>query len=149
MELSDKIYVAGHRGMVGSAVVRTLRQHGFDNLLFRTSEELDLTRQDRVEEFMQRQRPDYIFIAAARVGGIMANNVYRAEFIYLNLQIECNLIHAAWKNGVKKLLFFSSSCVYPRECPQPMKESYLWTGRLEPTNEPYAVAKLAGISMCT
>jgi GDP-L-fucose synthase len=148
MDKNSKIYVAGHLGMVGSAVVRSLRNKGFENLLLRTSKELDLTRQAEVEQLFSEVRPDYVFIAAARVGGIMANKIFRAEFIYINLQIQNNLIHAAWKAGVKKLLFFSSSCIYPRLCPQPMKEQYLWTGPLEPTNEPYAVAKLAGISMC-
>ena len=148
MDKHSKIYVAGHRGMVGSAVVRCLREKGFENLVFRTSTELDLTRQADVEQFFLDEKPDYVLLAAARVGGIMANQTYRAEFIYTNLQIQNNVIHTAWKIGVKKLLFFSSSCVYPRLCPQPMKEEYLWTGPLEPTNEPYAVAKLAGMSMC-
>lgn len=148
MDKHSKIYVAGHRGMVGSAVVRGLREKGFGNLVFRTSKELDLTRQSDVEQFFLDERPEYVFLAAARVGGIMANKTYRAEFIYINLQIQNNVIHTAWKLGVKKLLLFSSSCVYPRLCPQPMKEEYLWTGPLEPTNERYAVAKLAGMSMC-
>lgn len=148
MDKQDKIYVAGHRGMVGSAVVRCLRKKGFENLVFRTSIELDLTRQSDVEQFFLHEKPDYVFLAAAHVGGIVANQTYRAEFIYANLQIQNNVIHSAWKVGVKKLLFFSSSCVYPRLCPQPMKEEYLWTGPLEPTNEPYATAKLAGMSMC-
>jgi GDP-L-fucose synthase len=148
MEKNSKIYVAGHRGMVGSAVVRCLRKKGFENLVFRTSIELDLTRQSDVEQFFLHEKPDYVFLAAAHVGGIVANQTYRAEFIYANLQIQNNVIHSAWKVGVKKLLFFSSSCVYPRSCPQPMKEEYLWTGPLEPTNEPYATAKLAGMSMC-
>jgi GDP-L-fucose synthase len=148
MEKNSKIYVAGHRGMVGSAVVRCLRGKGFENLVFRTSAELDLTRQSGVEHFFLHEKPDYVFLAAAHVGGIVANQTYRAEFIYANLQIQNNVIHSAWKVGVKKLLFFSSSCVYPRLCPQPMKEEYLWTGPLEPTNEPYATAKLAGMSMC-
>jgi len=129
-------------------MVRCLRRNGFDNLLFRTSKELDLSRQAEVEKFFTNEGPEYVFLAAARVGGIMANNTYRAEFIYTNIMIQSNVIHSAWKAGVKKLLFFSSSCVYPRECAQPMKEEYLWTGKLEPTNEPYAVAKLAGMSMC-
>lgn len=148
MDKHCKIYVAGHKGMVGSALVRCLRENGFENLVFRTSKELDLTRQSDVEHFFLDEKPEYVFIAAARVGGIMANKTYRAEFIYNNLQIQNNVIHNAWKVGVKKLLFFSSSCVYPRLCPQPMKEEYLWTGPPEPTNEPYAVAKLAGMSMC-
>ena len=148
MERNSKIYVAGHRGMVGSAVVRCLRKNGFVNLIFRTSKELDLTRQEDVKRFFMSKRPEYVFLAAARVGGILANKTYRAEFIYTNLQIQNNIIHSAWKYRVKKLLFFSSSCVYPRSCPQPMKKEYLWSGPLEPTNEPYAVAKLAGMSMC-
>ena len=148
MDKNSKIYVAGHRGMVGSAVVKGLREKGFENQVFRTSKELDLTRQSDVEQFFLDEKPDYVFLAAARVGGIMANKTYRAEFIYTNLQIQNNVIHTAWKVGVKKLLSFSTSCVYPRLCPQPMKEEYLWTGPLEPTNEPYAVAKLAGMSMC-
>jgi GDP-L-fucose synthase len=148
MDKQDRIYVAGHRGMVGSAVVRCLRGKGFENLVLRTSTEVDLTRQSDVEQFFLHEKPDSVFLAAARVGGIVANQTYRAEFIYANLQIQNNVIHSAWKVGVKKLLFFSSSCVYPRLCPQPMKEEYLWTGPLEPTNEPYAAAKLAGMSMC-
>ena len=148
MDKHRKIYVAGHRGMVGSALVRCLRGRGFTNLVLRTSIELDLTCQAVVEQFFLDEKPDYVFLAAARVGGILANKTYRAEFIHTNLQIQNNIIHHAWKTGVKKLLFFSSSCVYPRLCPQPMKEEYLWTGPLEPTNEPYAVAKLAGMSMC-
>jgi len=148
MEKDSKIYVAGHRGMVGSAVVRCLQMKGFENLIFRSSSELDLTRQADVERFFAAERPEYVFLAAARVGGILANNTYRAEFIYTNLQIQNNIIHTAWKTDVKKVLFFSSSCVYPRMCPQPMKEGYLMTGSLEKTNEPYAMAKLSGMSMC-
>jgi GDP-L-fucose synthase len=148
MDLRSRIYVAGHQGMVGSAVVRRLLEAGFRNLILRTSKELDLTRQAEVEKFFLNETPEYVFLAAARVGGIMANKTYRAEFIYSNLQIQNNVIHNAYQTGVKKLLFFSSSCVYPRMCPQPMKEEYLWSGALEPTNEPYAVAKLAGMSMC-
>ena len=148
MDKHSKIYIAGHRGMVGSAVVRCLQMKGFENLIFRSSSELDLTRQDDVEQFFEAERPEYVFLAAARVGGIMANNTYRAEFISTNLQIQNNVIHSAWKTGVKKLLFFSSSCVYPRMCPQPMKEEHLMTGALEKTNEPYAMAKLSGMSMC-
>lgn len=148
MNSTDKIYVAGHTGMVGSAMVRTLKSRGCNDILMRTSRELDLTRQSDVEEFLQHERPDLVIIAAARVGGILANSTYRAEFITQNLHIQTNVIHAAWKAGVTRLLFFSSSCVYPRACPQPMKEEHLWTGPLEPTNEPYAVAKLAGMSMC-
>ncbi|MCX5998136.1 MAG: NAD-dependent epimerase/dehydratase family protein, partial [Chloroflexi bacterium] len=134
MNKHSKIYVAGHRGMVGSAVVRCLRHAGFNDLILRTSQELDLTRQADVEQFFMTEKPDYVFLAAARVGGIMANKTYRAEFIYTNLQIQNNVIHTAWKASVKKLFFFSSSCIYPRLCPQPMKEEYLWTGLLEPTN---------------
>jgi GDP-L-fucose synthase len=148
MNKQDKIYVAGHHGMVGSAMVRCLNENGYENLIFRSSKELDLTRQSDVEHFFTDEKPDYVFIAAARVGGIMANKTYRAEFIYTNLQIQNNIIHASWQVEVKKLLFFSSSCVYPRLCPQPMKEEHLWAGALEPTNKPYAVAKLAGMSMC-
>jgi GDP-L-fucose synthase len=148
MDRRSRIYVAGHQGMVGSAVVRRLLKAGFQNLILRTSKELDLTRQAEVEKFFLNETPEYVFLAAARVGGIMANKTYRAEFIYSNLQIQNNVIHNAYQTGVKKLLFFSSSCVYPRMCPQPMKEEYLWSGALEPTNEPYAVAKLAGMSMC-
>ena len=148
MDPQARVYVAGHRGMVGSAVVSCLQENGFSNLILRTSRELDLTQQAEVVRFFAQEKPEYVFLAAARVGGIMANKTYRAEFIYTNLQIQCNVIHAAWQIGVRKLLFFSSSCVYPRLCPQPMKEEHLWTGSLEPTNEPYAVAKLAGMSMC-
>lgn len=142
-----KIYVAGHNGMVGSAIVRCLKTNGFNNLIYRTSNELDLTRQEEVERFFSTTRPEYVFMAAARVGGILANMTYRGEFIYLNTLINSNVIHSAWKSGVKKLLFFSSSCVYPSHCAQPMKEEHLWSGKLEPTNEPYAVAKLSGMSM--
>ena len=148
MDKRGKIYIAGHRGMVGSAVVRCLQMKDFENLIFRSSSELDLTRQADVERFFEAERPEYVFLAAALVGGILANSTYRAEFIYTNLQIQTNVIHTAWKTDVKKLLFFSSSCVYPRMCPQPMKEEYLMTGSLENTNEPYAMAKLSGMSMC-
>jgi GDP-L-fucose synthase len=148
MNNDAKIYVAGHSGMVGSAVVRCLNSQGFENLVLRTSRELDLTRQADVERFFEAERPEYVFLAAARVGGILANNTYRAEFIYTNLQIQNNVLHTAWKANVKKLLFFSSSCVYPRMCPQPMKEEYLMTGSLENSNEPYAMAKLSGMTMC-
>jgi GDP-L-fucose synthase len=144
----SKIFVAGHRGMVGSAMVRCLRAAGFDNFALRTKTELDLTRQTDVENFFRTERPDFVFVAAARVGGIFANNTYRAEFSYTNLAIQTNVIHAAWQAGVKGLLFFSSSCVYPRACTQPMKEEHLFSGPPEPTNEPYAIAKLAGMSMC-
>lgn len=145
---SDKIYIAGHTGMVGSAIVRKLRSEGFDNLLLRTSKEMDLRRQDAVEAFFREEKPDYVFLAAARVGGILANNTYRAEFLYDNLMIQSNIIEAAYRNGVKKLLFLGSSCIYPKMAPQPLKEEYLLTGLLEPTNEPYAIAKIAGIKMC-
>jgi GDP-L-fucose synthase len=148
LDKDAKIYVAGHSGMVGSAVVRCLNAHGYNNLVLRTSKELNLTRQEDVEEFFDATKPEFVFLAAARVGGIMANNTYRAEFIYTNIMIQSNVIHFAWKSGIKKLLFFSSSCVYPRGCAQPMKEEYLWSDKLEPTNEPYAVAKLSGMSMC-
>ncbi len=148
MNKSSKIFVAGHRGMLGSAIVRQLTAQGFENLLLRTHKELDLTRQAEVEQFFLKEKPEYVFMAAARVGGIMANNTYRAEFISTNLQMAANVIHAAWKTGTAGLMYFSSSCVYPRLSPQPMKEEYLWTGPPEPTNEPYAVAKLAGMSMC-
>jgi GDP-L-fucose synthase len=145
---TDKIYVAGHRGMVGSAIVRKLQKEGFNNLLLRTSSELDLRNQVAVQEFMLEEKPDYVFLAAAKVGGILANNTYRAEFIYDNIMIQSNLIHASYLNGVKKLLFLGSSCIYPKMAPQPLKEDYLLTGELEYTNEPYAIAKIAGIKMC-
>lgn len=148
MEKNSKIYVAGHRGMVGSAILRGLRKNGFENLIFRKSNELDLREQAAVNEFFRKERPDYVFLAAAKVGGIMANNVYRGEFLYENLMIQSNVIHAAYKNDVKKLMFLGSSCIYPKLAPQPLKEEYLLTGLLEPTNEPYAIAKIAGIKMC-
>ncbi len=148
MNKQEKIYVAGHRGMVGSAITRKLKQEGFNNLLFKTSSELDLRDQRAVHDFFEKERPDYVFLAAAKVGGILANNIYRAEFIYDNMLIESNIIHAAWKSGVKKLMFLGSSCIYPKMAPQPLKEEYLLTGLLEPTNEPYAIAKIAGIKMC-
>jgi len=148
METYAKIFVAGHRGMVGSAIVRKLNQEGYRNLLLRTSRELDLRNTQEVELFFQREQPEYVFLAAAKVGGIMANNTYRAEFLYENLMIQNNVIHSAWKNGVKKLQFLGSSCIYPKLAPQPLKEEYLLTGILEPTNEPYAIAKIAGIKMC-
>jgi len=145
---SDRIYVAGHRGLAGSALVRRLRAAGFDNLLLRTHAELDLIDQAAVRRFFAEERPDHLIVAAARVGGILANDSYPAEFAYQNLAIETNLIHEAWKSGVKRLLFLGSSCIYPRDCPQPMKEEYLLTGPLEPTNRAYAVAKIAGVEMC-
>lgn len=148
MEKNASIYIAGHRGLAGSALVRGLERQGYADLLTRTHSELDLTRQADTEDFFQAHRPDYVFLAAAKVGGILANNTYPAEFIYQNLVIETNIIHAACRAGVKRLLFLGSSCIYPRECPQPMKEEHLLTGTLEPTNEPYAVAKIAGIKMC-
>jgi GDP-L-fucose synthase len=144
----SRIYVAGHRGMVGSALVRALRARGYANLVMRSHGELDLSDQAAVHRFMEEARPDFVFLAAAKVGGILANNTQRGDFIYQNLIIEANVIHAALAAGVKRLLFLGSSCIYPRECPQPMKEEYLLTGPLEPTNEPYAVAKLAGVKLC-
>lgn len=148
METSDKIYVAGHNGMVGSAIVRKLESLGFTNILKRSSKELDLRVQEDVFSFMDTEKPDYIFLAAAKVGGIVANNTYRADFIYENIQIQNNVIHAAYKCGVKKLMFLGSSCIYPKMAPQPLKEDYLLTGLLEETNEPYAIAKISGIKMC-
>ncbi len=143
-----KIYVAGHRGMVGSAIVRQLNTKGFDNLVTRTHEELDLTNQQAVKDFFQEERPDQVYLAAAKVGGIHANNTYPADFIYQNLMIESNVIHQAFQFGVRKLLFLGSSCIYPKIVPQPMSEEALLTGKLEPTNEPYAIAKIAGIKLC-
>jgi len=148
IELSSRIFVAGHRGMVGSALMRRLDAGGYTDIVVRTRQELDLLDQRAVREFLQEQRPDYIFIAAARVGGILANNRFRADFIYQNLMIAVNLIHGAYEAGVKRLMFLGSSCIYPRECPQPMREEHLLCGPLEPTNEPYAVAKIAGIKLC-
>lgn len=146
--LNTKIYVAGHQGMVGSALVRRLRREGYHNLLLPNRQELDLTQQHQVQAFFERERPDYVFLAAAKVGGILANNTYRATFLYDNLMIEANVIHAAWQAGVQKLLFLGSSCIYPRNCPQPIKEEYLLSGSLETTNEPYAIAKITGIKLC-
>lgn len=148
MEHSDKIYVAGHKGMAGGAIKRALERKGFKNLLLRTSKELDLRNQYAVEQFFKEQQPDYVFLAAAKVGGIVANNTYRAEFLYDNLMIESNIINASYKNGVQKLLFLGSSCIYPKMAPQPLKEEYLLMGSLESTNEPYAIAKIAGIKLC-
>lgn len=148
METNAKIFIAGHRGMVGSAIQRKLVQEGFQNLIVRNSRELDLRNSIEVETFFRTEQPEYVFLAAAKVGGIMANNTYRAEFLYENLMIQNNVIHCAWKYGVKKLLFLGSSCIYPKLAPQPLKEESLLTGLLEPTNEPYAIAKIAGIKMC-
>jgi GDP-L-fucose synthase len=148
MNKQDKIYIAGHHGMVGSAITRQLNREGYTNLIFRNSKELDLRNQDAVHSFFEEAKPDYVFLAAAKVGGILANDIYRADFLYENLMIESNIIHAAWKNSVKKLLFLGSSCIYPKLAPQPLKEEYLLTGLLEETNEPYAVAKIAGIKLC-
>lgn len=148
MEKSSKIYVAGHRGMVGSAVLRKLSARGYNNTVLRTSGELDLRRQGDVDSFFETEKPEIVVLAAAKVGGIRANNMYRAEFLYDNLAIQMNVIDAAYRNGVKKLLFLGSSCIYPKFAPQPLKEEYLLTGALEPTNEPYAIAKIAGIKLC-
>lgn len=148
MEKQARIYVAGHNGMVGSAIVRKLQAAGYTNLLLRSSKELDLRNQAQVEAFFQQHKPDYVFLAAAKVGGIMANNTFRGEFLYDNLMIEANVIHQSYVHGVKKLLFLGSSCIYPKLAPQPLKEEYLLTGFLEPTNEPYAIAKIAGIKLC-
>ena len=148
MQPDSRIYVAGHRGLVGSAIVRRLQAGGYRNLITRTHAELDLTHQQAVNRFFENERPEYVFIAAARVGGIYANNTYPAEFVYQNLMIESNIIHAAWRNQAQKLLFLGSSCIYPKHAPQPMKEEHLLTGHLEPTNEAYAIAKIAGIKMC-
>lgn len=148
MNVNDKIYIAGHRGMVGSAILRALKDKGYTNFLLRTSIELDLRNQQEVATFFAIEKPDYVFLAAAKVGGIVANNTYKADFIYENLMIQNNVIHQAYVNKVKKLMFLGSSCIYPKMAPQPLKEDYLLTGLLEPTNEPYAIAKIAGIKMC-
>jgi len=148
MDKNAKIYVAGHRGMVGSAIIRRLQVAGYTNLLMRAHSELDLTRQLQVEQFLSAEKPDYVFLAAAKVGGINANNTYRGEFIYQNLMMESNIVNAAWLAGVKRILFLGSSCIYPRDCPQPICEEYLLSGSLEQTNEPYAIAKIAGIKLC-
>jgi GDP-L-fucose synthase len=148
MNKDAKVYVAGHRGMVGSALVRKLQSQGFKNILTATSSEVDLTNQAVTKAFFQQHRPDYVFVAAAKVGGIHANNTYRADFLYQNLMIECNTIHSAFETGVKKLLFLGSTCIYPKMAPQPLKEEYLLSGYLEQTNEPYAIAKIAGIKLC-
>jgi GDP-L-fucose synthase len=148
MEKDAKIFIAGHKGLVGRAVLRLLEKQGFHNLIYRTSQELDLRQQAAVADFFSKEKPDYVFLAAAKVGGIWANNTYPAEFIYDNLMIQTNVIHNAYLTGAKKLLFLGSSCIYPKHCPQPMKEEFLLGGQLEPTNEPYALAKIAGIKMC-
>lgn len=148
MNTSSKIYVAGHRGLVGSAIVRNLKEKGYTNLVYRTSKELDLTNRKQVDEFFVQEKPEYVFLAAAKVGGIVANNDYPADFIRDNLMIQTNVIDASYQNGVKKLLFLGSTCIYPKMAPQPMNEDSLLTGVLEPTNEPYAIAKIAGIKMC-
>lgn len=148
MNSQSKIYIAGHNGLVGSAIVRTLQDQGYSNLILRSSKELDLRQQQAVDDFFAQERPDYVFLAAAKVGGIHANNTYRAEFLYDNLMIEANIIQSAYRHQAKKLLFLGSSCIYPKLCPQPMREDYLLTGFLEPTNEPYAIAKIAGLKLC-
>lgn len=148
MKITDKIYVAGHRGMVGSAIIRKLQAEGYNNIIFQTFKELDLRNQQAVADFFVLEKPDYVFLAAAKVGGIVANNTYRAEFIYDNIMIQNNIIHESYKNDVKKLMFLGSSCIYPKFAEQPLKEESLLTGLLEPTNEPYAIAKIAGIKMC-
>ena len=148
MKQTDKIYVAGHRGMVGSAIHRKLKAEGYNNIVTRTSKELNLKDQQAVKEFFEQEKPDHVVLAAAKVGGIQANNTYRAEFIYDNIMIEANVIHQAYMSGVKKLLFLGSSCIYPKHAPQPMNEDHLLSGYLEPTNEPYAIAKIAGIKLC-
>jgi GDP-L-fucose synthase len=148
MNKEAKIYIAGHRGMVGSAIHRKLLSLGYSNIVTKTSAELDLRIQERVNEFFEAERPEYVFLAAAKVGGILANNTYRADFIYENIMIQSNIIHSSYATAVKKLMFLGSSCIYPKMAPQPLKEEYLLTGLLEPTNEPYAIAKIAGIKMC-
>jgi GDP-L-fucose synthase len=148
MDKQDKIFVAGHRGLVGSAIMRRLQNGGYTNFVNRTHSELDLLNQQAVEQFFAKEKPDHVFLAAAKVGGIQANNIYRADFIYENLMVQANVIHSAYKNSVKKLMFLGSSCIYPKLAPQPMKEEHLLTGLLEPTNEPYAIAKIAGIKLC-
>ena len=148
MQPKDKIYIAGHRGMVGSAIWRRLQKEGFTNLIGRTSAELDLKNQSAAQAFFEKEKPDFVILAAAKVGGIMANDIYRGEFLYDNLMIQNNVIDAAFRSGVKKLMFLGSSCIYPKLAPQPLKEDYLLTGLLEPTNEPYAIAKIAGIKLC-
>jgi len=148
MELNARIFVAGHRGMVGSAICRKLNELGYQHLILKTSAQLDLKNQQAVQHFFETEKPEYVFLAAAKVGGIHANNVYRAEFLYDNLMIESNVIHSSYEHGVKKLMFLGSSCIYPKFAEQPLKEEYLLTGELEPTNEPYAIAKITGIKLC-
>src|SRR6187402_1906702 len=148
MDKDSKIYIAGHRGMVGSAIYRRLKKEGYENFVFRTSDELDLRNHQAVADFFAKEKPAYVFLAAAKVGGILANNTYRAEFLYDNLMIQSNVIEHSYRQGIKKLLFLGSSCIYPKLAPQPLKEEYLLTGLLEHTNEPYAIAKIAGIKMC-
>jgi GDP-L-fucose synthase len=148
MDINAKIYVAGHRGLVGSAIIKNLHSKGYRNIVFKTHKELDLTNQEAVVEFFKKEKPEYVVLAAAKVGGIEANNTYRGDFIYENMMIQNNVIHQSYLYGVKKLLFLGSTCIYPKECPQPMKEEYLLTAPLEYTNEPYAIAKIAGIKMC-
>lgn len=148
MDKNSKIYIAGHRGMVGSGILRKLEREGYSNIIYRTSKDLDLRSQTQVEQFFAEEKPDYVVLAAAKVGGILANNTYRAEFLYDNLMIQNNVIHQSYVQGVKKLMFLGSSCIYPKMAPQPLKEEYLLTGLLEPTNEPYAIAKISGIKMC-
>ncbi|MEL6763046.1 MAG: GDP-L-fucose synthase [Cyanobacteria bacterium J06607_6] len=148
MDSQAKVFVAGHNGLVGGAVVRALKQQGYSNLIVRSSRELDLRQQQAVEDFFATEKPEYVFLAAAKVGGIQANNIYRGEFLYDNLMIESNIIHSAYRHQVQKLLFLGSSCIYPKLCAQPMREDYLLTGALEPTNEPYAIAKIAGLKLC-
>lgn len=148
MDKNAKIYIAGHRGMVGSSILRALQKKGYTNFILKTSTELDLRNQQAVADFFSTEKPEYVFLAAAKVGGIIANNTYKAEFIYENMMIQNNVIHQSYLNGIKKLLFLGSSCIYPKLAPQPLKEEYLLTGLLEPTNEPYAIAKISGIKMC-
>ena len=148
MHKTSKIYIAGHRGLVGSAILKNLKERGYTNIVTRTHKELDLKDSQAVAAFFEAEKPEYVLLAAAKVGGIVANNTYRADFIYENLMIQNNVIHQSYVHGVKKLLFLGSTCIYPKDCPQPMKEEYLLTGELEYTNEPYALAKIAGIKMC-
>ena len=148
MNKTSRIFIAGHNGMVGSAILRILKRKGFENLIYLSSKELDLRNQTAVQDFFSREKPEYVFMAAAKVGGIQANNIFKADFIYDNLAIELNVIHSAWKSNVKKLLFLGSSCIYPKMAPQPIKEEYILSGYLEETNEPYAIAKIAGIKLC-